>query len=343
MLDWWEGTGLALFVTAPKDKPWEDIPTPDPNVDLRTKWLDPDYWAQNQLAQVARTFWGGAAFPIFHTIIGGPGSLGLFLGCEGVLAKDTVWYEPNVADPETHPPLRFDPENIWWKRHLTVIESGLRLANGRFLVGYPDLIENIDTLAQLRGAEQTLTDLLERPAWVKRRIAEINRAFFDSFDALWNLLRDPWGGNAFVFGLWGPGKTAKVQCDFSCMIGPAMFREFVVPALVEQCDWLDFAMYHLDGTQALPQLDNLLEIESLHAIEWTPQSGLPGGGARQWHDLYRRIKAGGKGVQAIGVRPEEVEPLIEAVGAEGLYIHCRCETETQARELLRRCGWKGKT
>jgi hypothetical protein len=340
LADWWNGTGLALHVTAPKDEPWEDILPPEPAPDLETRWLNPTWRAQMQMHQMAHTYYGGVAVPIFNANIG-PGSLGLFLGCEGHLSPDTVWYEPNISDPENHPPLKFDTTNRWWQIHLAVLEEGLKQTDGRFLVGCPDLIENIDTLAQLRGPEQTLMDLIERPEWVEAKVQEINQAFFDCFDTLWPLLRDDWGGNAFhAFTLWGPGKTAKVQCDFCCMISPRMFRRFVQPALTEQCAWLDYAMYHLDGTQAIPQLDNLLSIEPLRAIEWTPQAGLPAGGSPEWYDLYRRIKAGGKSVQAIQVEPHEVEPLIEAVGPEGMFICTRCQTETEARRLLERCGWK---
>jgi hypothetical protein len=107
-------------------------------------------------------------------------------------------------------------------------------------------------------------------------------------------------------------------------------------ALAEQCAWLDYALFHLDGTQALPQLPNLLAIESLRAIEWTLQAGLPGGGSPEWYGLYRRIKEAGKSVQAIDVRPEEVEPLLAAVGGDGLFILTQTETEAEARALLRR-------
>ena len=85
----------------------------------------------------------------------------------------------------------------------------------------------------------------------------------------------------------------------------------------------------------------LLEIEELDAIEWTPQAGIEGGGHPRWYDLYRRIKAAGKSVQAIGVKLDEIEPLIEAVGPEGLYILCWHDKEAEARALLRRCGWRG--
>jgi hypothetical protein len=107
-----------------------------------------------------------------------------------------------------------------------------------------------------------------------------------------------------------------------------------VPPLAAQCDWLDYSLYHLDGTQAMHHLDALLEIESLDAIEWTPQAGLPGGGSPRWYDFYRAIRKGGKGVQAIGVAENEVIPLLDAVGPEGLFISAGAKDEASAEKLL---------
>jgi hypothetical protein len=339
---WWEHRGLALHVTAPKDEPREVVPEPRWIADPKVRWYDVANWADNSIYQLSRRFYGGIAFPNFNTLIGGPGSLGLFLGSIGHPAPTTMWYEPVITDPESHPPLRFT-RNESWQLHTRLIDEALRRANGRYLVGYPDLIENIDVLAQLRDSQTLLVDLIERPDWVKAKVWEINDAFFAAYDAWWSRLNGQGAGAVFcAFDLWAPGKVAKVQCDFSCMISTEMFREFVVPALTAQCDWLDYSMYHLDGTNAIHHLDALLEIESLDAIEWTPQAGLPGGGSPQWYDLYRRIKAGGKSVQAIGVRPDELEPLLDAVGPDGMYVMTGCETERQARELLRRVGWPGE-
>jgi hypothetical protein len=340
LTDWWNGVGIALYITAPKEQPAPTYPPPPTPPDLDTQWLSPEWRLQRELHLMVNTFYGGVAAPMFKANIG-PGTLGLLLGAEGRLAEETVWYEPVIADPDTYPPLRFDPERLWWKRHLALLDIGLRNAAGRYLVGLPDLVENLDTLAQLRGSEQTLMDLIERPEWVIDRIEEINQAYFECYDRLWRLLRDPWGGVTFrAFELWGPGKTAKVQCDFCCMISPRMFRRFVRPALEAQCAWLDYPLFHLDGTQAIPQLDNLLEIAPLRAIEWTPQAGLPRGGSPEWYPLYRRIRAAGKSVQAIEVEPHEVEPLIEAVGPDGLLIQTRAATEQEARDLLARTGWR---
>jgi hypothetical protein len=80
--------------------------------------------------------------------------------------------------------------------------------------------------------------------------------------------------------------------------------------------------------------DELLSIEPLDAIEWTPGAGQPGGGDPCWYDFYRRVKAGGKAVQAIGVRYDEVIPLLDAVGPEGMYIMTGAANEDDAMALV---------
>jgi len=333
---WWEHRGLALAVTAPKDEPWEAIPKPG-ELTPEDHWTNADHWTRTAIYDLSRTYFGGTAIPALWTLIGGPGSLGLLLGAIAHPAPDTLWYEPVIDDPDNYPLLHLDRNGPWWKRHFDVLEQAALENRGRYLVGLPDLIENIDVLAQLRDGQKLLLDLIERPEWVKEQIGLIDRFYFETYEAMLPYVGDPWGGTTFsAFGLWAPGRVAKVQCDLSCMISRDMFREFIVPSLTKQCAWLDYSMYHLDGTTALHHLDALLEIAPLDAIEWTPQAGLPGGGSPRWFDLYRRIKAAGKSVQAMGVAQAEVEPLINAVGPEGLFIYTACATEAEARQLLSR-------
>lgn len=317
----WRREGLAIAIHPRRGRPIEPLAPPPAPTSLEQRWLDPAYRATRTEYEMATHASLAEGLPIFDTNIG-PGSLGLLLGAEGRLDEGTVWYYPCIADPDSHGPLRFVAEgNVWFARHMALIETGLARAAGRYLVGIPDLIEGLDTLAALRGDMQLLYDLKERPGWVKERLAEINVAYFQVFDLMYDRVRTVEGGNVFTaFRIWGPGKTAKLQCDFSANISPTMFREFVSPYLAEQCAWLDYSLYHLDGTNALQHLDLLLEIPDLDAIEWTPQAGRPGGGSPEWYDLYRRIRKGGKGVQAVGVAPDEVIPLLDAVGPAGMCI-----------------------
>lgn len=337
-LEWWRREGLVLWVTAPRAVPAADIPPPPAPKSLEERWFDPVWRLRHHEYHMSRCYYGGDAYPLFPCI-SAAGDLGLYLGCPPRLSAETVWCDPCIPDPpETYPPLRLNRDCWAFRQHLAMAELAARESRGRWLVMPPDFVENIDILSAMRGPQTMLFDLSDRPEWVEEKMWEINRAFFEAFDAFAEIVRDAFGGNGFIFNLWGPGRTAKVQCDACAMLGPAMFRRFVVPAMTEQCRWLDYSLYHLDGEDCLVNLDELLAIEPLDAIEWTPRRlsvGDSGGHPRHW-DLYRRILAAGKSVQAIGVRYEEVIPLLDAVGGKGLFITTSAPTEEKARELAAR-------
>jgi hypothetical protein len=333
---WWRGDGFVFCVSAPARHPHEAIEQPVRPNDQTLAWIDPAYRFRRAEHLLSQTFFGGDAFPYYDTHVG-PGSLGMFLGSEPNLTTRTVWYNPCIEQLATYPKLALDRENRWWRAQIAMLDYGMRHARGRFLVSMPDLIENIDTLAQLCGSETMLLDLIERPAVVMDRLWQINDAFFEAFDAMHAIIKDVDGGNCFsAFQIWGPGRTAKVQCDAAAMISPAMFRQFVVPPLAAQCAWLDNALFHLDGVQAICHLDALLEIESVDAIQWTPQAGLETPGHLRWHDLYRRIQSANKGVQALHVDYNDVIPLLDAVGPKGMYIGTTAESQESAEMLIER-------
>lgn len=339
-VQWWQHEGLVLWLPAPRDVdvdvPLAPLRRPARPADPRAYHVDPFYRARAAEYELAHTYFGGEAFPFFDSNIG-PGNLAAFLGAEPGYDFDTVWFRSCIDDPEAHPPFRFDPANAHFREQLALIEEGQRVSAGRYPAGMPDLIENLDILSALRGPQTLMADLLDRPGWVKARIEQLNPIYFTVFDAFFERIRDEWGGNVFsAFDLWGPGKTAKLQCDASAMFSPAMFARLVAPSLDEQCRWLDYSLYHLDGTQALCHLERLLALEALDAIEWTPQAGLPGGGDARWFPLYRRILAAGKSVQAVGVAYDEVMPLLDAVGPRGLFITTEAPDESSARALAER-------
>ncbi|HEV2435291.1 MAG TPA: hypothetical protein VG077_04775 [Verrucomicrobiae bacterium] len=269
----------------------------------------------------------------------GPGSLALFLGSQPGFSEDTVWYHPCIESepaPEKLPPLRFDENNRWWKITEDILRRCAGTARGKYLVTCPDLVENMDTLSSLRGAQTLCFDLMERPEWVEQKISEINDVWFAAYQRIYDLIKLEDGSSAFgAFYIWGPGKVAKVQCDASAMFSPKMYRRFVAPALTAQCEWLDHSLYHLDGTQALIHLEALLEIAPLDAIEWTPQAGIETGGNNRWYDLYRRILSAGKSVQVVNVEPDEVVPLLDAIGNRGVYLLIQFKNEQEVEQVLK--------
>lgn len=335
-LAWWKHEGLVLGMWgAPRGRtPWEIVDAPPP-AGLVDAYTEGDARAVRNHYWLAQSGFPADILPLSTSDIG-PGSLALILGCEPGFSPQTVWFDAiwkEVADPERLPPLRFDPANRWWRVHEQTLRACAELGRGKYLTACPDLVENLDIFCALRDPQTAMMDMIERPDWVKRKIGEINQAWFAVYDRIYEIIQDEEGGSAFgAFYIWGPGKTAKVQCDAAAMISPDMFREFVLPPLTEQCEWLDHSMYHLDGTQCICHLDALLEIEALDAIEWTPQDGIEGGGHPRWYELYRRILSAGKSVQVIS-SVEDVVPLLDAIGGKGVHILAPFRDEQQAVDV----------
>jgi hypothetical protein len=337
--DWWHQDGLLLYIwdLPEADPPHEAVAHPGEAPDIEYFYTQPDWRARWNHYTLSREQYPADTFPVAGTMIG-PGSLALFLGSDARLADDTVWFEPCIDpnDPEGHPPLRFDPDCRWWRISEETVRASVNQAQGKYLVGCPDLVENIDIVAALRDPQLLLMDLIERPDWVIEKVWEVNDAFFEAYDRIYDIIKLGDGSSCFdAFRLWGPGKTAKVQCDTSAMFSPRMFSKFVVPALTAQCEWLDHSMFHLDGHQCIRHLDLLLEIEALDAIEWTPDPQVPTGGDPEWYSMYRRILEAGKSVQAVGVEADEVAPLLDAVGGKGMYIQTAVADESEMEHLLR--------
>ena len=336
---WWEGAVLdrmALAVTSPRSQPIESIPEVKKPKRLQGRWLDADYRLYQAESSFVNTFYGGEAFPYFDSHIG-PGSFALFLGSEPGFSSRTVWYHPCLDESSDPSQIIYEPGNRWWQAQRHLVEQGVRQAQGRYLVGMPDLIENADTIASLLGTTQLLYDVLDRPEFVHALQRQILPLWYRYFEELYKVIRDETGGNSFsAFRIWAPGRMAKVQCDFSAMISPQMFAEFVAPYLSEQCDWLDYSVFHLDGSDCVCHLDLLLDIPGLNAIQWTPGAGYPGTGSPEWIPMYKRILARGKSLLLLGVPSNLIEPLVEEIGVEGVFVVTNAASEQDAKELLKR-------
>ena len=122
----WNRQGMVIALHPRRQTPVEPLPEPPPPVSLEQRWLDPAYRAARTEYDMATHAFLAEGMPIFDTFIG-PGSLGLFLGAGGHLDETTVWYSPCIDDPDAYGPIRFEPAgNVWFERHMALIETGLR-------------------------------------------------------------------------------------------------------------------------------------------------------------------------------------------------------------------------
>ncbi len=268
----------------------------------------------------------GESFPNLNVDFG-PGSLAAYLGSEIGFKEDTVWFNKCLDGWDGVPKLAFDPENKWFEKHINLVKSCRELAGNDFYVDMPDLMENIDVLASLRGAQETLFDLLDEPEKVGERIQEVTDVYYEYYDRFYNAIKDDEGGNAYtVFQIWGPGRTVKLQCDFSAMMSPEDFRKYIQPSLKVQSENVDHVLYHLDGPQAIKHMDALMEIDGIDALQWTSGDAGPDGTLPDWDVIYDKAIAAGKSIWVKVYSGEfedwikNVDRLVKKYGSHSLFL-----------------------
>jgi hypothetical protein len=309
----------------------ELVPEPSPHSSLEQFYFDPEWRAKYLHHQLSNSSFLADIPPVANTHLG-PGSLSAILGAELDAGEDTIWirHRNDLGDE-----IKFDPNNKWWRLHLDLVKACKEKSQGKYYVGCPDLIEGLDTLAGMKGSDTVLMDMLMNPELLEQQLQKINDIYFDVFDQIYNII-NVHGEMAFCyFSLWAPGKVTKLQSDISVMISEDDFRRFVQPYIREQCQKIDYTLYHLDGVDAIRHLDAILEIEELNAVQWTPGVGEPQGGNPRWFDLYKKILKKGKSIMPCWVELEELKPLLDNVGAQGLNILMHFKKEKDIEEALR--------
>lgn len=308
----------------------EHVPAPPYMAEARQP---PDLVAQQHCRHAEATFWGGEAIP-FHDPTFGPDAFAAFLGAELRTSPDsaeTSWAVPFVDCWDDILPLRLDLRGDTFARTIALVKAFAEVGKGRLLAGMLDLHSNMDALAAIRGLERLLMDLLDTPELVDRAMAEVRAFYRPVYEAIYE------AGDMVCWGTigWLPfyceGRFATVQSDVICMLSPRQFRRWVLPALEEECAYLDHSILHLDGPGALVHLEDLLAIKDLDGIQWVPGAGNPP--QHEWMDLLKRIQAAGKSLY-LSADADLVRLYQRELRPELVFYDCWCATEEAARELL---------
>lgn len=333
-INWWNHKGIILNMWEHFQEgvqPHAEITPPALAKDLSQKWFDPQWRAEYLDWYVAHSSLKADILPVANTQLG-PGSLAAILGGVFEGGEDTIWIHPN---PDFTDEIVFNPEHPNWILHKELLKACKAKANGHYFVGMPDLMEGLDVLAALKGTDRVLLDTVMQPEILEQQMQQINDIYFKVFDELYDIIREGDEMAFCYFSSWAPGKMSKLQSDISTMISQDDYRRFVQPFIREQCQKIDYTLYHLDGVGAMHHLPALLEIEELNAIQWTPGVGEPQGGSPKWYDLYKKILAGGKSVMACWVTLDELKPLLDHIGADGVHLEMDFHNEKEVEQAMR--------
>lgn len=344
---WWNCEALdkvPLWMTVPRQG-YQTGEIPTGNAEDRL--FDKEKVIQRVERNFQATFYGGLAFPCYWPNFG-PDVFSAYLGA--TLKFPTIfslsspvswadWTKPVLKDYSDLSSLSIREDNFYWRKTKELISYALERFQGNYLVGLTDIHAGIDALAVLRGGpEQLCMDLIENSEGVKKAINLLREAWHEVYEEQYRIIKEHQKGTSAWIGLWSPGKMYPVQNDLSCLISPAMYKEFFLEELISEIDYLDHSIYHLDGPDSLKHLDLLLDIPRLNAIQWVSGTYEKKESIAKWIPLYRKIQAGRKAI-IVYCRADEVEFVLENLHPEGLLIAPACSSEEEARDLLAEKGW----
>jgi len=290
--------------------------------------------------ELSRYTYYADSFPFVNLDAFGPGIMAAFCGAIVDDSTGQIWFHPAQPDiPITDLHLEYDPGNIWLNRIKEFCRAAMDRWQGRVMVGMPDLGGNLDIIQTFLPGERLIMELCDEPDEVTRLVWEEHDLWRRFYDEISDVLQPVNPGYSDWSYIYSKSPSYILQCDFSYMIGPSMFAQFVLPELKASIRRLSHTIYHLDGVGQLAHLDMLLGIPELGAIQWVPGDGRPG--QDEWPDLRRKIAASGKGTQT-GGSLETLQTIIDQAGS-GRGIHHRAAapqgaTDSDIRRVLATFG-----
>ena len=304
---------------------------------LTQMWLDEEYIAAKFRHTLENTAYIGEALPNLFTNLG-PGCLAACVGGNYGLSKHTIWFDhdPIIKDWEELPKIEFNEQSEMWQ-HLIRLQNKFAAEDLPFSV--TDLGGIMDIVASLRGTEDLLYDLYDYPEEVKELAHRITDIWLMAYD----LQIETVGKASPYYITWMNIPSKKpwypLQCDFSYMISPDHFEEFVLPDLARQAAHMERSIYHLDGVGELPHLDMILDIPEITGIQWVAGDGQAPLWDEKWYPVYKKIQDKGKNLvlHKKAVSEDDLagaERLIKTLDPTGVYLYTQFSSEDKAREML---------
>ncbi len=289
-----------------------------------------DEWAE-------KTLFMGELIPNFAPDHG-PDQFGAWMGSEMKFSPNntaTNWAAPIIENWESFLPVTLQEDNPVWQSVLTYSKLMKERGKGKYLVGMADLHSHMDAFSALRHPDKLCMDLYDTPELVQQGCREARAMYSQIYESLYTAGGMAETGTIGWFPMWSKGKTAAVQCDFSVFLSNEMWREFVLPGIEEEVDYLDNCFYHMDGKQQLIHLDDLLSLPKLDGIQWVPGAGEVEMFDKPWREVLKRILQAGKKVIIYGVMDlEAVKDVHRDLGAEGVVYEIFGQSRNEIDKIL---------
>jgi len=325
---WWECRIIDRPPVTIHVRPDRRAELPDKqHATLRERWFDTEHKLDRFEASLDGAVFLAETFPKFDPGLG-PEVCATVFGCELQFSETTSWSVPICRSSREIVDIQPSLDNVYWNSLREQTEASLQRGSGRWITALPDLHTNGDLLAALRDPQELCLDCADDLPSVRAACDHVTESAYQlMYDDVWGRIEAA-GQPATT---WAPflhaGRAYVSNCDFICMISPAMFQEAILPSIVREMRFLERNFFHLDGPGALKHLDALLARPELDGLQWVYGAG--NGPAARWTDVYRRAQAAGKGLQLVCEDLADARTVAEHLRPEGVWF---CPGGSYARD-----------
>lgn len=305
----------CVSVTAPKDPlhPYVDERTGD-----EAWYMDAECILRRNLQRFEKTYFAGDALPCVFPYFGTGGHAKYFGEDIPVkYDKDTIWIDPYLDSCADLRPADLE-HSTFFRRECDIMRYLVDESRGRFFVSMPDNCGSYDALAQLRGSEELLMDMYDEPEAVEQAGDLVVDCLRRSSEVMFDIIRDAKGGTTHSWmNLYSTGRILQLQCDLSVMLSPSMYEQFICRELRGTLDFLDNAVYHIDGQEQIRHLDLLLGLDGIDMFQWVPVAGQPP--LTAFFPELKKLQAAGKGL-VLQVSKAQIAPVLENLSPAGVML-----------------------
>ncbi len=295
-------------------------------------WFDVELQVDNFLKSIEGRSFHGETFPVFFPNLG-PDVYAAFYGAELEFGEVTSWSVPLVNDWADAERLKFDWDNIYFKKLEELTQHALERCAGKALVGYTDLHPGIDCVAAWRDPLQLCFDMLEAPEQVdyliKLAVADFEM-IYNHFD---KILKDAGQLSVSWMGIPSFGRMHIPSCDFAALISSEFFDRFGLPVLQNEVKTMTHNVFHVDGHGVAKNMDAILSVPEVHAIQWVQGVGddYP---IMQWVPFLKDLQSRGVPI-IVDLSKEDLDDFLNVMDPKGLFLWVATDSEEEELKILR--------
>jgi 5-methyltetrahydrofolate--homocysteine methyltransferase len=241
------------------------------------------------------------------------------LGARVQIGDEAVWTAEGGFAYETLDGLDLTDGNPWRSKYLEFVTVLKGRYGMRCPVGQPILRGVSDMIASLRGAEQMVFDLYDRPEQFQRLAKACSALLIRLIEAQQGITGAFAGGYAIEqLALWAPDRIIRMQEDGSAFLSPLLYRQYLLSEDMRQASSFPYSVIHLHSS-SLFLLEQILEIGSLKCIQINKDVGEAG--IREMLPFLKKVQEHGKPLLIRGkIDHEEAGLLRRELTPKGLYL-----------------------